>query len=289
MKPITIITFNAGLLDINLFGLSFFKPVAYIEKRTEAIAGQLKRSNADIIALQEVYLRKHHQYFIQELERVYPFHAYSEMPRFNWGSGLMTFSKYPITDWNFTPFKERGTIDEKIFAKRGILNSIVKISRNISVNVVNIHLTSGGVFYQMDSIKVEQKRSQQIREILNILKNTEETNAITLGDFNSGPMVSSKNYTEVRNYGFTDVYYKFCQSIQIRCKNTWDTNNPLNTNQSGIKSNRIDHIMMNKDDWKILNSRVIFKDILVSVSNKKPKMATLSDHYGLEATLELSE
>lgn len=284
IKPITILTFNAGLLDINLFGLSFFKPAAYIEKRTEAIAKQLKDSNADIIALQEVYLRKHHRYFIEELEEVYPYHAYPEMQRFNWGSGLMTFSKFPMIEWNFTPFVELGTVDEKIFTKRGMLNASVKICGSVSINIVNIHLTSGGVFHQMDDKKIEQKRSKQIEEVLRVANETKTEGVIILGDFNLGPRVSTKNYEEVLHYGFKDVYDVYCRAHQLPGEVTWDITNPLIVNQFGVGSNRLDHIMIKKEHWNVLDADVVFKEPIVSIGNKK---VTLSDHYGLEATLKL--
>ena len=91
MKPLTVLTFNAGLLDINLIGLSLFKPAAFIEERVRAIIETLKGYPADIVALQEVYLRKHHQFFMTELEQSFPYKAFSRMPIVNWGSGLMTF------------------------------------------------------------------------------------------------------------------------------------------------------------------------------------------------------
>ncbi len=284
IKPIKILTFNAGLLDINLFGVSFFKPAAYIEKRIKAIAKQLKDSHADVIALQEVYLRKHHQYFVKELAESYPYQAYPEMPRFNWGSGLMTFSKYPMIEWNFTPFVQLGTVDEKIFTKRGMLNANVKICGSVSINIVNIHLTSGGVFHQMNDKKIEQKRSKQIEEVLRVAHGTKTEGVIILGDFNLGPTVSVENYEKFLRHDFKDVYDVYRRAHQLPGEVTWDITNPLIVKYFGVGSNRLDHIMIKKEQWNVLDADVVFKEPIVSVGNKK---VTLSDHYGLEATLKL--
>ena len=285
MKPLTVLTFNAGLLDVNLIGLSLFKPAAFIEERVRAIIETLKGYPADIVALQEVYLRKHHQFFMTELVQSFPYKAFSEMPILNWGSGLMTFSKYPIVEGRFTPFTEGGTLDETIFAKRGILTAEIIINKRLKLSVFNIHLTSGGIFYHMEHTLVQQKRSKQIKQVVNMIDQLEVKNVIMLGDFNSGPSVSSLNYDEILKYGFMDIYDEFCRSTKSQKENTWDVANPLHISKPSVGSHRIDHIFIKKCTLDILNTQVVFKEAIVQIGSNKKKMVTLSDHYGLEATL----
>ena len=66
-------TFNAGLLVSSIFGITLFEPTPYVQERLTGIISNLRSTDADIIALQEVYNEKHKDKIISDLSDLYPF------------------------------------------------------------------------------------------------------------------------------------------------------------------------------------------------------------------------
>ena len=58
-KKLTVVTFNAGLLDVEIFGQSILQPAPFVNERLLVLPKALAKTNADVIALQEVYEQKH--------------------------------------------------------------------------------------------------------------------------------------------------------------------------------------------------------------------------------------
>lgn len=284
----TIITFNAGLLRLSLLGYKVFEPTSYLNERLAALPAVLIDSNADIIALQEVYFKDHQDYLKRMLRPYYPNHfVYNNRTYFNLhNNGLMIFSKIPILTSNFTLFS-KSPFDEKVLFGRGILAATILIDKLGKVTLFNIHTTVGGAFNHPESNKTNKLRAAQILQAIRLSQESLDSIPMLLGDFNAGPEVSEINYRKLLENDFVDVF-EYCRRTSKQ-KNvlqvTWHPENPLNKN--GLFANsppqRIDHVFVPSKFIKLFNNidaQIIFNEPLVNIQHQQK--LTLSDHYGLK-------
>ena len=68
-----IVTYNAGLLNLKMAGISLKKVPAFIEERCKVLPTVLRESGADIICLQEVFEYRHREFLKKELSDLYPY------------------------------------------------------------------------------------------------------------------------------------------------------------------------------------------------------------------------
>ncbi len=278
-KKISILTLNTGLFQINLFKISNF-----INERIRYLPNELLSSKADIICLQEVFLKSHRKILIKELNKIYPYYACTKTKWFKMHNGLMIFSKFQLENINFTPFKNKKYIFyENIFLKRGILNVDIKYIDNENIHITNIHTTPSSIFLWQDHKKILQIRKNQLEQTIKLSKENSKYSIIAW-DFNAWPEIAYKNYEILKKHKFIDTYAK----KNIKPLTTWNNNNYLNKKwiYKNSISQRIDHIFLSEDLYnkiKITNSKRIFDIPNIQVKNKK---ITISDHYWVITTLE---
>ncbi|CAG9480331.1 unnamed protein product [Plasmodium vivax] len=75
LKNLSFMSFNTGLLEYKICGVCIYQNPPFISNRLLHIPFALKKTNADIIALQEVYDEKHVEYLKNHLAANYPFCA----------------------------------------------------------------------------------------------------------------------------------------------------------------------------------------------------------------------
>jgi len=276
---LSILTFNVGLLAINILGINL-DPVPYIQERLQYVAIELNRLNPDIIALQEIYAKEDKEYLISKLKDNYPYHAYHDHnPLIGFKNSFMFFSKKPIISTNYYRFHNNYSIDEKYFDNKGILVSSIKTKEFGNLTFYNTHTTAGGLFAHPESKKVDLIRDLQIKQILNLIKKSSDTTSIIIGDINAGINVSENNYNSILDEGYIDSYKsKNPSSKEV----TWDPKNILNSDGPHKTSppQRIDHIFIHKSsNIKVISADIVFKEPVVPISKKE--IITISDHYGV--------
>ena len=285
-----IITYNIGLLDIRVFGRSMFKPTEFIKQRAQLIPQQLLNRDADVIALQEIYEKHHINYFISQLKASYPYYYFQHKSPLKLNNGLMVFSKYPFLSTHGESQVEKGPIDEWFIADRGLLSTIIKLNENTTVNLVNMHATSGGTLTAQDTDKMNTMRQRQMQQALKLATSANTDYQIIVGDFNAGPNISAVNYQFLIDNGFTDAYASYSEQTGIAVKPTWYGDNALNAlrGYTDQDAQRIDHLYLSKaltDNSKLLMVERIFDQNKITVNgNAYP----LSDHYGVEMALEVN-
>ena len=268
-----IISFNVGLLLYDLIKVPLFKTTPFIDERLKALPKALIESEADIIALQEIYHVEHKQFLVREVIDHYPFiHYVHKGYRFSMENGLMFLSKTPLNNVKQISFKNT-RIEEYLFAQTGYAK--FELHRdNKTYFVYNIHLTAGGILGP-EHKKADLLRQSQIVQLLVDIESDKCDGHVLVGDFNCGPGVSDINYKTILRAGFKNI-----SSDTM----TWDSKNPLNIN--GIHKNcppqSIDHIMVNFDCKT--DTKLCFTEALVE--SKFGKL-TLSDHYGIESVLSI--
>jgi endonuclease/exonuclease/phosphatase family metal-dependent hydrolase len=287
-----IITLNAGLFQMSFLGYTLSEPTPYLKERLQALPVALVDSNADIIALQEIFKKEHRKYLISKLQHSYPYYAsYNRSFSLRFNNGLMIFSKFPILSSNFDPFI-KSPIDEKILFQKGILRATVLTDRLGKISLFNIHTTFGGIFSPQDTTRINNFRSIQIQQVIKLSQDCNDSIPLILGDFNAGPEISNINYQYFLERDFVDLF-EFCnRDRNDNQKNgdqvTWHPKNPLN--EKGMFSTsppqRIDHIFVPSKFvpfFKNSEVKIIFENPLVNLLDQKT--VTLSDHYGLKVEL----
>ena len=285
-----LITFNIGLLDLRVVGKTMFKPTEYIEQRAQVIPEQLLAHDADVIALQEIYDKKHIDFFINELQQAYPFYFFQHNSHIKLNNGLMIFSKYPFVSTDGESQSDKGPIDEWFIADRGLLSAVVKLNDQTNLAIVNLHATSGGTLNRQDSDNVNASRQMQLEQALKLAMKSKTEYQIILGDVNAGPEISQVNYKYLLENDFTDAYAKFSKQNRIPAKATWDGANPLNSMRgyTAKDAQRIDHIYLSKKLDAITQLKSVervFDENVISVDGKS---YPLSDHYGVEMVISFN-
>ena len=221
---------------------------------------------------------------IENLVENYPYHAVKNAQTRFLGNGLLFFSKYPIISTHFYSLKNKGTLDEAIFAEKEILICEVNLGEETYI-FVNLHLTSGGFFQKQDAEKVLKIRNKQINEALECIQkmNYDSKKVFIMGDFNAGREVANENYAHIKTHNYIDAYEKYCLEHNQNEGVTWDSTIFLNkkgTHHQSL-SQRIDHLFLNENAAQ--SHQIAFADIVFT----QPQFCIqedeihLSDHYGL--------
>jgi len=285
-ENLKILTYNAGLFRIRVFGRTLVAPAPHIEERFAALAPALLSSGADIIALQEVYDLEHRVSLIASLERAYPYRA--AWPERRWGrmcSGLMLFSKYPIAAAQPHSFRDL-PFDERLAVEKGMLSAEIDVGRFGRIGVTNCHHTSGGALWDPEGRLADRLRSRQYRQLFAMLSSTAPTRHLAIGDFNAGPEASGENYRELIASGYADAW---AERHGSRSEPTWDPANPLNAKgpHRATSAQRLDHVLLSPglaQAARVAGAKIVFEQPCVELSGHPP--VTVSDHYGLMVELE---
>ncbi|KAH0487609.1 MAG: uncharacterized protein KVP18_000500 [Porospora cf. gigantea A] len=266
---LTILTFNAGLLDYRVCGISVYTNPAFASRRLGHMPISLRSSEADIVALQEVYEHSHADAIIESLRLIYPFHA----RRASGGclamhNGLLVLSKFPITTSKFHKFTS-ATMIESIFASKGILETTIVVPGVGQICLLNVHLASGAV--NPESEQMENLRNKQLAQVLDIVRTVTRRKEcpVLMGDLNAAPDLCGSTYNLLESRGWEDLFYR--AQISTLCKSlgdgdwvdrttsssthsgydessfyTWTPQNPLNAAgpHSDCQGSRCDHIFL---------------------------------------------
>ena len=290
-ESIRLFTFNAGLLDFRVLGMTVYRPTDYVEERAAALPGALLSVNADIIALQEVYDQRHIGALVEALSARFPFYIYERTAAFGLDNGLLVFSRLPIQKAQMLVMGT-GPLDEAAFASKSVMIAQLGIGNGETLAITNVHLTSGGLVNAQDSDEVIQIRSDQLDAAIELSQSLGANHSVVLGDFNAGPKVATSNYQHLTGLGYRDVYLAFCIDSELTPKVTWDVMNILN--EAGAHtdsiSQRIDHVFVAAESPKTID--VIAADVLLempSVEIDGRITVPLSDHSGVFVELKFSQ
>lgn len=283
---------KVGLVTLNLGLLKFLggriQPVPYVEERLAVVPKQLRRLNAEIVVLQEIYTEDHRQYLISQLEDIYTQIGYvRQRSILGLENGLMVLSKMKLQA-RLERFRAN-LIDEKLFDFKGILICRVNGGEIDRWSLVNTHTTAGGLCLHPESKTSNAIRARQVEQVVQAC-NAEAGITIIAGDFNAGPGVSEDNFRQLLDAGFVSAY----DSMHRRNSHpTWDPQNPLNQDgpHKGSPPQRIDHVFIRSKDLEarrvvLLGSDICCREKIVTTPRGP---VTASDHFGLRVELEMNQ
>lgn len=276
-----VITFNAAILDVRLFGLSFHRPVDHIELRLEAIAKALQECGADIVFIQELFHRNRQDQLCDLLSEDYPCVYGHAAPGLNFrlGNELLTLSRQPLQDLGLVRFQQ-APAEELRHTSKGFYHTRLSIPGIGPVDLVNFHMSAGGKNQHPESSIMEEIRQSQVQQLVEYCRGFELV--LLAGDLNAGPHSSRKNYQHLLNNDFEDLF-----SAAGATGITWDPANPLVMagTDAHLPAQRIDHVLANRS----LNSRarieeaeVVFREMIATASSGT---IPLSDHYAVAVEL----
>jgi endonuclease/exonuclease/phosphatase family metal-dependent hydrolase len=269
---LSIISFNAmGLYSFD--SLHGFLISQNIIQRQTKIAEVLEKTNADIIALQEV-----HTYSVLKLLRThlsdYPYIAYKKYlygPR----GGLVVLSKLPFEKVQYINFKKRGSFFNASFVGYIIQNGILICKlKNYALSILNTHVSPN-----MDHDWSENNRyciyiDAQTQHIAEVLQKR-SSQAVIAGDFN----MAKDSY----------LYKKFLRLSQAR--DVFSEFDFPTQHQEFVpedkKVKRIDYIFTfpATSSFKTVKTTHLFKGKQSFPDGSK---SFLSDHVGLYTKLSLA-
>lgn len=275
-----ILTFNLGLLGFRLPGVCFVPMADHVRRRLEAAPRQLIDAGADIVALQEVYDRRHRRYLADAVKNAYPY-TYGVGDRWSmFSNGLMVLSRHPIVSGRYAPapgFRPH----ERAISRKGYLCVEVALPGIGRLRLINVHLTVSGMFFPSVERIDDDRRRDEIAHLVHLAGVGGSDPAILVGDFNCSPDVHGDHYRHITTAGYVN---SFVAAGATGDGFTWDVENSLNRNgpYKNSPSQRIDHIFIPKALLARLSpvgGVVTFDAPTVSIGGADP--VTLSDHYGM--------
>ncbi|MFT5133754.1 MAG: endonuclease/exonuclease/phosphatase family metal-dependent hydrolase [Gammaproteobacteria bacterium] len=277
-----VITFNAAILDVCIFGHSFYRPVDHIEARLQCLAASLLQTDADIIFLQELFHRDKQDSLCGMLKKSYPF-VKGLAPsgwKFRLGNELLTLSRFPLLKGNLHRFAH-APAEELRHTSKGFYHLQAELPGLGTINLINFHMSAGGKHQHPESSAMETLREKQIRQLLDYVEKLDKT--LLAGDLNAGPEASNRNYQQLLSAGYFDLFTDYgAKGI------TWDPENPLvlRGSEAHLPAQRIDHFFADEtlnDCTQVAGAEIIFTEHCVGISGGH---IPLSDHYALSLAMD---
>uniref|UniRef100_A0A0G4FWW1 Endonuclease/exonuclease/phosphatase domain-containing protein n=1 Tax=Chromera velia CCMP2878 TaxID=1169474 RepID=A0A0G4FWW1_9ALVE len=258
-EEICFCSFNAGLMDFRLMGVSFLSNPPFVEERVRRIPEALLSTNADVIALQEVFGSSHAHFLAESLKEAYPFCArvdegqgrYGSRSRFGVPSlamhnGLMVLSKFPVLLNNhreggvgrsprFHSFSHVTPL-EALFASKGILEVTLEVPGVGMVALLNVHAASACP--DPASPSAAAVRQAEMGEVFRVAQAAAERGEIpvVIGDLNAGPVVCRDNYSFLLERGFEDAV-GLCPNFHVDKER--QSGGGMQKEKSGVREGRL--------------------------------------------------
>ncbi len=289
MTSLKIVQYNVW--QLKHYGIDFSKDRL---KRLNALPDALADTQADIIALEEVWTNTDKKFISEEMKkRGYPFRAYT-LRRWNQGDGLLLLSRHPIIHWEASdPFRPATVFLDRLCSKR-VIHALIDLPRVGPIDMFIAH--TGPVFYNTKKdifpIKQQKRLKMQLLDIASFIREKKRTERVFLaGDLNQSYLSYdrggrylpqySENYQalikgdarlgELKN-SFMEANHLTVQDPPIA---TYSLENryAFGTPPSG---ETLDYILFQPTEQvRAVDSKLIFNRTL------------LSDHYGVESTFEI--
>jgi len=250
---------NFKLVTYNIWGLPSWINGAR-QERFRGIARELEDLDPDIILLQEAWTAKSRlavpSSWRWSMARASGQHTFFHQ------NGLVTLSKFPIIDGEFHPFSRAAFPD--CLVRKGALKVTLQLPDGQIVNVWNVHLQQGGA---------PEIRRSQIHELVAAVQAADDGQLADVigGDFNCTP--GSILFHELET-ALGPTVHQICGTKPFI---TWRA-----AKAKRAREETLDHIFVRPS--RTLQETRAFARLVFAPPDHRER---LSDHLGIEATLEL--
>ena len=295
------------LLTYNLAMLPFFLGTAK-EERARAFINEIRdHRHYDILCLQEIFDEKIREQLGNGLKDRYPYmvEKSGDHDILNEDSGLFFASKFPILRHTYREFyaKSSGTWDALV--DKGLFIACLKLGRDDNqqiLHIYNAHLQSDEPGY-----KTRKSQLAQVRRFVEKALKTEKekskplkVSAVLLGDFNVVGDKSREYKRMMRLLGCPiDLYRKLNpdaeghtwnsqENLFIKCTDAHDSD--MQRLDYIFTYNRIPYAEDNREPDELNGIECKSCDLFIPKKSGLPDLPTdcdLSDHYGVEAAIEI--
>ena len=259
------------ILTFNTWGTPYAK---HHTQRMTAIASRILELAPDVIALQEMYRESDRQRMTNALQAVYPYQHYFASGLL--GSGLMTFSRFPISDAVFYRFRMAGKPEKfwrgDYFAGKGIGLTRVETADG-PVNVFNCH--THAQYEDATDNEYAAYTNSNLYETARLVHRYADSPTILCGDLNTRP--DRLGYRLVTQLAALDDAYALTYPGETGY--TFHQQNPY----VASKSERLDYILLHG-----LRANTIDITLTEKLTEHGAARA-YSDHYGLLAGVEITD
>jgi sphingomyelin phosphodiesterase 2 len=242
--------------------------------RMPLIAQKCRELGAEIVCLQEMYLIQNREEMIENMKPFYGFQHYFSNGLM--GSGLLTFSQYPIIDALFLPFRLSGKPERLKHADYYVAKGVGLTCIQTPEGVLDVYNTHTHAQYEpQDDNEYAVFNHSNLYEIARFINTNSPKNGLVLcGDYNTTP--TQLGYLLITQLAqLTDTYetlYPNTPGI------TFDSRNPYVSEPD----QRLDYVMV-KNGVSASEVKIVFDDNPISF-----EAMAYSDHYGLLADLHLN-
>ncbi len=205
--------------------------------RVSHIAQALVNSKGDILCLQEVFHARMRKRLVDSLKGTFPYILHPGKCTWKQCSGLMIFSKYPLTDPDFSIFDHHSGYDATAF--KGVQTAVVRMGDQRFL-VANTHLQSGR------GEKEQQIRDYQYRRLNTMVHTYDSLDYFVIGDFNT--CIDSSGFNQMCSL----LKVTEADSVHSGLKTTSNfANNGLYRTDSQAIPRRIDFVLQSHaQTWK---------------------------------------
>lgn len=180
---------QSKVISYNIWDL----PLWFVKDRTSRItevARYLATSGADVICVQEAWTQSGREILYHILGDAGYHHAsVNESSLLVGNGGLVTFSKFPIVQKEFTAFSRLSVAFVEFFAAKGVLKTVLDTPFG-KITVFNTHLHSPSWLLG------QWVRLRQMERVLAVI-GEDDTPAVLAGDFNEDKLWEQKEFTRI--------------------------------------------------------------------------------------------
>lgn len=275
-KTFTMLTWNVCCINGG-YAISNAGVVPWHDRK-EVIVDAIKKTNADVVCLQEIFDANAAFYFYQALKGDYA-HFYFNIGARAVGvsSGIFIASKYPIANPEFVPFPVETLINRTSWASKGFFSFNLQHKKRSFARIYATHLTHSAQPEKPTQKEVACRRTQMelIASRVNKVKNK---TVLVTGDLNLGD----------KEYALSRWKRHFVKGDQFKDPartwgGDWWCGNKVGDPTS--RSLNLDHTLLVK------GSALSIKTDLVGsrFNSKKYTRHALSDHRGLNCRVRLKK
>lgn len=282
---------NLKVATFNVWGLYTSKNR---KLRMKAIATKLRESDYSIIGLQEVWIRKDYEYLAEEMSSTFPYSYYFKSGQM--GSGMVTFSKYPIKQAMFHRFLLNGQAHHiwhgDWWSGKGVGLTRIQVAENFTVNFYNTHLHAE---YDKKSEAYLGHRISQMQQLFQFVQmssaipESEKYMNIVAGDLNTYPgcfsfdlFLKQDNIIGSKMMDSAVVYANSNNLDTESIGNTYNVSGNTYSKESKPEQ-RIDYILYSGSQNFAVKNYSVMKDDKYAGEGK----ISLSDHCLLEVDFDL--
>jgi len=282
VSRLSILTLNAAIQDVRLFGRSVYCPVPHTRERLAALPDELSAVDADIVCLQELFHPHLQRLLHRHLRNVYPYASGFARPgpSLRLHSEFLVMSRYPLSADRLHRFRAAPR-EERLFTCKGYHELSVAVPGLGAIDVLNVHATAGGLHAHPQSPTMERIRARQVHQVL--VHSQRSRMAILAGDLNAGPHSSTDIYAQVLDAGFTDAFAGAGgEGI------SWDPANPLvaGGRERHLPAQRIDHVFLSHSlagKLRPVSAAIVLAGRSVETGTQR---VPVSDHYGVLTVMD---